>query len=69
MTGLEWFLGTTLAILYLFCIFTVGMLTFQKGHIVLGILGIFLPFLWLVGAVLPSRTEGFRSGGLTSSMQ
>lgn len=69
MTGLEWFLGTTLAILYLFCIFTVGYLTFQKGHLVLGILGIFLPFLWLVGAVLPDRSEGFRGGGLTSSMQ
>ena len=45
MSGLDWFLTTTLVVLYLFCIFTVGYITFQKGHYVLGILGIFLPFL------------------------
>ncbi|MGE3799326.1 MAG: hypothetical protein AB7G88_15970, partial [Thermomicrobiales bacterium] len=37
------------------CIFTVCSLTFQKGRTVLGILGIFLPFLWLIGAILPAR--------------
>lgn len=57
MTTLEWILGTTLAILYLFLIFTVALITFRKGHFVLGILGIFLPFLWLIGAVLPDRNE------------
>jgi hypothetical protein len=55
MSGLEWILGFSLAVLYLFAIFTVALLTFQKGHPVLGILGIFLPFLWLIGAVLPDR--------------
>ena len=54
-TPLEWFLSTTLFILYLFCLFTVCLLTFRKGHTVLGILGIFLPFLWLIGAVLPPK--------------
>jgi uncharacterized membrane protein len=58
MSGLDWFLTTTLVVLYLFCIFTVGYLTFQKGRYVLGILGIFLPFLWLIGAVLPDRNNG-----------
>ena len=62
MSGLEWFLGTTLAVLYIFCIFTVALITFQKGHYVLGILGIFLPFLWLIGAVLPDRNEGMATG-------
>jgi hypothetical protein len=62
MSGLEWFLGTMLAVLYLFCIFTVGLITFQKGHFVLGILGIFLPFLWLVGAVLPDRNGPMTTG-------
>ena len=57
MTTLERILGTTLAILYLFLIFTVGLITFRKGHYVLGILGIFLPFLWLIGAFLPDRYE------------
>jgi hypothetical protein len=31
------------------------MLTFRKGHVLLGILGIFIPLLWLVGAILPPR--------------
>jgi hypothetical protein len=31
------------------------MLTFQKGHTLLGIVGIFLPFLWLIGAILPAK--------------
>jgi hypothetical protein len=63
MSGLEWFLGTALALMYLVCIFTVGLITFRKGRYVLGILGIFLPFLWLIGAVLPDR-----GGGMTASM-
>jgi hypothetical protein len=42
-------------VLYIFCLFTVCGLTFRKGHTLLGILGIFLPFLWLIGAVLPPR--------------
>ncbi len=62
MSGLEWFLGTTLAVLYLFILFTAGMLTFRKGHLVLFFLGIVLPFLWLIGAVLPDRDEGMTAG-------
>jgi hypothetical protein len=31
------------------------MLTFQKGHTLLGIIGIFVPFLWLIGAILPAK--------------
>ncbi|MGH8968312.1 MAG: hypothetical protein ACRDV1_00025 [Actinomycetes bacterium] len=55
MTGLEWILWISLATLYLFCLFTVCSLTFQKGYMVLGIVGIVLPFLWLIGAVLPAK--------------
>jgi uncharacterized membrane protein len=62
MTGLEWFLGTSLVVLYIVCIFTVALITFQKGHYVLGFLGIFLPFLWLIGALLPDRNEGMTTG-------
>lgn len=62
MSTTEWILGTTAAVLYLFFIFTVGLLTFQKGHFVLGILGIFVPLFWILGAVLPDR-----GGGMTSS--
>jgi hypothetical protein len=55
MTGLEWMLLSTLGVIYLVCLFTVCALTFRKGHVALGIVGIFLPFLWLIGAVLPPR--------------
>lgn len=55
MTAMEWILGTTLAVIYIVCWFTVCMVTFRKGHTALGILGIFLPFLWLIGAILPPK--------------
>ena len=55
MTGLEWMLMSTLGVIYLVCLFTVCSLTFRKGHVSLGIIGIVLPFLWLIGAVLPAR--------------
>ncbi|MEX0784593.1 MAG: hypothetical protein WD557_18315 [Dehalococcoidia bacterium] len=55
MTGLETFLLITLGVLYIGLIMTVCMVTFQKGHWLLGILGFFLPLLWLVGAILPAK--------------
>jgi hypothetical protein len=55
MTILEWTLSVALFTLYLVCLFTVCSLTFQKGRVVLGIVGIFVPFLWLIGAVLPAK--------------
>jgi hypothetical protein len=55
MTTLDWILSVTFFMLYFFMIFTVCFLTFQKGHWVLGIVGIFLPILWLIGAILPAK--------------
>ena len=55
MSGLDWILSSILFVVYFFLLFTVCMLTFQKGHIVLGIVGIFIPFLWLIGAILPAK--------------
>lgn len=55
MSGLDWILSSLLVVVYLFLLFTVCFLTFRKGHILLGILGIFIPFLWLIGAILPAR--------------
>ena len=55
MTGLEWMLMSSLGVIYLVCLFTVCVLTFRKGHTALGIFGIVLPFLWLIGAVLPPK--------------
>jgi hypothetical protein len=55
MTVMEWMLWMTLAVIYIVCVFTVCSVTFRKGHTALGIFGIFLPFLWLIGAILPPR--------------
>ena len=53
MSGTVWIFG--LGILYLVLLFTVAILTFRKGHWVLGLIGIVFPILWLIGAVLPDR--------------
>jgi hypothetical protein len=55
MTFLEWILAVSLFSIYMVCLFTVCTMTFQKGYTALGIFGIFLPFLWLIGAVLPPK--------------
>ena len=55
MSGLDLFFSFLLFFLYVFLVFTVCLLTFRKGHIVLGIVGIFIPFLWLIGAILPAK--------------
>jgi len=47
--------GVMFFTLYVFCIFTVCVMTFQKGRTLLGIVGIFLPILWLIGAFLPAK--------------
>lgn len=51
----EWLLWALLVSFYIVCLFTVCRLTFQKGHTLLGIVGIFVPFLWLIGAILPAK--------------
>ena len=44
-----------MSILYLVLVLTIALLTFRKGHWVLGLLGFVFPILWLIGAILPSR--------------
>jgi hypothetical protein len=53
MSGWGWFI--TLGIIYVVLLFTVAILTFRKGHWVVGLIGFVLPFMWLIGAVLPDR--------------
>ena len=55
MTVMEWILWTVLIALYIVALFTICVLTFRKGYVILGIIGIFFPFLWLIGAILPDR--------------
>jgi hypothetical protein len=52
---LAWILSITLFTLYFFLLITVCTLTFRKGYTVLGIIGIFFPILWLIGAILPAK--------------
>jgi hypothetical protein len=55
MSVLDWILTSILIVLYLGLLITICTLTFQKGYIVLGIVGIFIPLLWLVGVILPPK--------------
>lgn len=52
MSGIWW---TTIGIIYLVLVVTLGVLTFRKGHWVLGLIGFIFPFLWLFGAIMPAR--------------
>ena len=51
MSGTGW--AISLSILYLVLIFTLALLSFRKGHWVLGLIGFVFPVLWLIGAILP----------------
>jgi hypothetical protein len=55
MTAYEWTSTFMFLALYLVMLFTICFLTFRKGHTVLGIAGILIPFLWLIGAVIPAK--------------
>jgi hypothetical protein len=46
------FLWILLSALYLTALIVLGMATLRKGHTVLFIFGIFLPILWIVGALM-----------------
>jgi hypothetical protein len=48
-------LGFTLGIIYLVLLLVFAVLSFRKGHWVLGLVGFIFPVLWIIGAILPSR--------------
>ena len=52
MSGAGWF---TLGIIYLVLLVVFAVLSFRKGHWVLGLIGFIFPILWIIGAILPSR--------------
>jgi hypothetical protein len=54
MSGTGW-LFTGLGILYLVLLFTLAVLTFRKGHWILGLIGFIFPILWIIGAIMPDR--------------
>jgi hypothetical protein len=46
------------AILYIVLLITLGVMTLRKGHLVLFIIGIFIPLFWLIGAIMrPAATQ------------
>ena len=55
--GATWgmFWGIGLGIIYLVLLFTLAVMTFRKGHWVLGLIGFIFPLLWLIGAILPDK--------------
>ena len=53
MSGTAW--AISMVVLYLVLVFTIALLTFRKGHWVLGLVGFIFPILWLIGAILPTR--------------
>lgn len=55
MSGSGW--GITLGIIYFVLLVVFAVLSFRKGHWILGLLGFIIPILWIIGAILPSRYE------------
>ena len=53
MSGTFWAIGGIILYLVLLC--TLAVLSFRKGHWVLGLIGFIFPILWLIGAILPAR--------------
>ena len=48
-------LGFTLGIIYLVLLVVFALLSFRKGHWVLGLIGFIFPIRWIIGAILPGR--------------
>jgi hypothetical protein len=53
MSGLG--LAILLSVIYLVLILILALLSFRKGHWVLGLFGFVFPVLWLFGALVPAR--------------
>ena len=49
-------------LLYLVLLVTLGVITIRKGHWVIFIIGIFIPLLWIIGALLPPTANARAAG-------
>jgi len=58
-------LWLALATLYLVALFALGLTTLRKGHTVLFWVGIFLPFLWIVGSLMHPTDSALAAEGRT----
>jgi hypothetical protein len=51
-----WWYGGGIALFFYFVLMiTLGLISLRKGHWVTFIVGIFLPFFWFIGALLPAK--------------
>ena len=50
-----WYWTGGLGLLYFVLMITLGIITIRKGHWVLFIIGIFIPLLWIIGALIPPK--------------
>jgi ABC-type multidrug transport system permease subunit len=58
------FLWILLAIVYVACWVYFGLATFRKGHYWMFWIGFFLPFLWIIGALIaPTDHAAARAAG------
>jgi len=60
-----WIIGG--GILYLILAVTLGVMTIRKGHWIMFIIGFFLPFFWLIGALMPARGPASRKASTQKS--
>ena len=59
MSALEWILIIVLAFIYITMAVMLGAATWGKGHYVLFWLGIFVPILWIFGALTPGPKDAY----------
>jgi hypothetical protein len=50
-----WGIGFGGFFIYLVLLITLGVMTLRNGHTLLFVFGIFIPFLWIIGALLRPR--------------
>jgi hypothetical protein len=51
-----WGVGVLGFVLYIVLLVVLGISCLRKGHWVMFIVGIFLPFFWIIGAIIPPTT-------------
>ena len=51
-----------LGIIYFILLVTLGVMSFRKGHWVMGLIGFVFPLFWLIGAMMQPRQPAAGSG-------
>jgi hypothetical protein len=54
--GWLWF-GGLLGLLYVLVLVSAGVMTIRGGHVLMFVLGFFLPLLWIIGAVMSPKSR------------